>query len=100
MLSTRIAWTCGTLVAVSVTLASQSPAPARPSPEHQKLAAFLGKWNFEGQAQASPYGPAGKLTSVETYTWLPGNFFMEHQWDSNQGGTHIVGREILGYDAV
>ena len=100
MLSTRAAWTFGVLVAVSVTLAGQSPVPARPSPEHQRLAAFLGKWNSEGQAQASPYGPAGKLTAVDTFAWLPGNFFMEHQWDANQAGTRIIGREIIGYDAA
>lgn len=100
MLSTRATLAVLTMVVVSVTLTGQSPAPSRPSPEHERLAAFLGKWTFEGQAQASPYGPAGKLTSVDTFVWLPGNFFMEHQWDAKQGGTQIIGREIIGYDST
>ena len=100
-----MAWTraLGTLVAtviVSVALPGQSPAPPRPGPEHQKMAAFLGKWSFEGQAQASPYGPAGKATSLDIFAWLPGNFFLEHQWDSKQGGVQIIGREIVGYDSA
>ena len=100
MLSKRIAWIVPALVVVSVTLAGQSATSPRPSAEHQKLAAFLGKWTFEGQAQASPYGPAAKYTSADTFAWLPGNFFMEHHWDTKQGGTEIVGMEIIGYDST
>ena len=88
------------LVVVSVTLTAQSPAPVpKPSPEHVRLGVFLGKWNFAGQAQASPYGPAGKVTSVDTFEWLPGSFFMSHHWDVRQGGVEIKGMEILGYDS-
>lgn len=88
------------LVVVSVTLAAQSPAPVpKPGPEHARLGVFLGKWTFEGQAQASPYGPAGKQTSADTFEWLPGNFFMSHHWDVRQGGVGIKGMEILGYDS-
>jgi len=100
MLSTRAAWALGLLVVVSITLAGQAPAPQRPSPEHQRLAVFLGKWIFEGQAQASPYGPAGKVTSVDTFEWLPGGFFLEHHWDVKQAGTQIIGMEIIGYEGA
>ena len=88
------------LLVVSVMLTAQSPgAVPKPGPEHKRLEAFVGKWNFEGQAQASPYGPAGKVTSVDTFEWLAGGFFMSHHWDVRQGGTEIKGMEVLGYDS-
>jgi hypothetical protein len=96
----RAAWNLGAMVLMTTTLATQSAAPAKPGPEHQKLAAVLGKWQFDGQAQPSPYGPAGKVTSVDTFAWLPGNFFMEHQWDTKQGAVQIIGKEIIGYDSA
>jgi hypothetical protein len=85
---------------ISLTLAAQAPALPQPSAEHQKLGMLLGKWNSEGQAQVSPFGPAGRNTSTETFAWLPGNFFMEHHWDANQAGTPVVGTEIIGYDSA
>ena len=96
----RVPWILIAVLIVCVTLVGQAPAPPKPGPEHQRLAGFVGKWNFDGQSQASPYGPAGKITSVDTFAWLPGNFFLEHQWDVNQAGTRIVGREIIGYDSA
>jgi hypothetical protein len=38
------------------------------------------------------------MTSVETFAWLPGGFFMIHQWDTRQGAVEIKGMEIMGYD--
>lgn len=85
---------------VSVVVTAQSPtSPPKPGPEHKRLDAFAGKWNVEGQAQASPYGPAGKVTSVDTFAWMPGGFFMTHHWDWRQGAAEIKGMEVLGYDS-
>jgi hypothetical protein len=83
----------------TATLAAQSPAPAKPGAEHQRLGAFVGTWNTEGQALESPYGPAGKLSAVDTYEWLPGGFFLSHKWDVKQGSAQFQGLEIIGYDA-
>lgn len=92
-------WLLSALV-VSVVVTAQSPtATPKPGPEHKRLDAFVGKWNIEGQAQASPYGPTGKLTSVDTFEWMPGGFFMTHHWDARQGGVEIKGMEVLGYDS-
>jgi len=88
------------LLAGAATLSAQAPPAApKPGPELKRLDAFVGKWNAEGQAQASPYGPAGKLTSVDTFEWMPGGFFMIHRWDVRQGGVEIKGMEVLGYDS-
>jgi hypothetical protein len=60
---------------------------------------FLGKWTQVGEAQASPYGPPGKVTSTDTYEWMPGGFFMLHRWEALQGAVEFKATEILGYDA-
>lgn len=81
------------------TAAAPAAAP-KPGPELKKLDMFVGKWKQEGQAQVSPYGPAGKLTSVDSYEWMPGGFFMTHHWDAVQAGVAIKGMEVIGYDAA
>ena len=67
---------------------SAFPAVCTRTPQvtrEKRLEVFVGKWNVDGQARASPYAPAGKLTSVDTWAWMPGGFFMTHHWDSKQG---------------
>ena len=87
------------LLIIATAVAAQTPAQApKPSPEHQRLEVFLGKWTQVGEAQASPYGPAAKLTSTDTYEWMPGGFFMLHRWEAKQGAVDLKGTEILGYD--
>ncbi len=87
-------------IVASMCVTAQSPAGApTPGAEHKRLEPFVGKWSIEGVAQASPYGPAGKLTSVDTFEWMPGGFFMTHHWDSRQGGVEIKGMEVIGYDS-
>jgi hypothetical protein len=84
---------------LTATVMGQSGATAqKPSPELKQFDVLVGKWNIEGQAQASPYGPAGKITEVDTFEWMPGGFFMTHHWDARQGGVEIKGMEVLGYD--
>ena len=46
-------------------LAAQAP-PQKPGPEHKKLEYFVGKWTSTGEMKASPFGPAGKITSSDT----------------------------------
>src|SRR5262245_28410174 len=87
------------LLVVSAVAAQQSPQAAKPGPEHQRLEMFLGKWAQVGEAQTSPYGPAGKVTSTDTYEWMPGGFFMLHRWEAKQGALDFKATEILGYDA-
>jgi hypothetical protein len=53
---------------------AQAPAPPKPGPEHQRLAYFVGKWAGEGEMKASPMGPAGKISSVDTCDWFDGHF--------------------------
>lgn len=74
-------------------------AAATRAPEIARLDVFIGTWVFDGEAGASPYGPAGTVTGTDVYSWLPGGFFLEHAWDVRQAGTPIIGKEFISYDA-
>ena len=63
-------------LALHGTLSAQTPAPAaaKPGPEHQRLAYFLGKWTTEGEMKPSPMGPGGKMISTDSCEWFDGQF--------------------------
>jgi hypothetical protein len=72
--------------------------------ELQKLQVFIGKWHAEGKSYAdgqdkrNPYASAVPWTSDESYEWLPGNFFVLHQWNAKAGDREFIGTEIIGYN--
>lgn len=82
---------------VSTSLAAQSPQPAKPGPEHQKLGYFVGKWTSEGDMKPSPFGPGGKMTMTDTCEWLEGKFAVvcHSQGKGPMGAVKSVG--IMGY---
>jgi uncharacterized protein DUF1579 len=99
MMKHRLVWLFA-VPFVAGTLDAQAPAQVpTPGPEHKRLEVFLGKWTIQGDAKASPYGPAGKITATDTFEWLPGGFFMIHRSDGRQGTVEVKWTEILGYDA-
>lgn len=70
----------------------------------KKLDVFIGKWHAEGQSYGdgqqknNPYASAVPWISYESYEWLPGNFFILHNWDAKLGDSVFIGTEIIGYD--
>ena len=52
------------LFAVTVAIAASGP---KAGPEHKKMEVFVGTWTYVGEAKASPYGPAGKITGTDVY---------------------------------
>jgi hypothetical protein len=63
-----------------------------------KLNLFIGKWNIEGKQYEGPFGPAAKISTVETWEWLPGELFLIHRLNGNVGEQQIACIEIIGYD--
>ncbi len=58
-----------------ITVTAQGPAGApQPSPEHKKLAAFVGTWKDEAEMKPGPFGPGGKASITETCEWFTGGF--------------------------
>jgi hypothetical protein len=84
-------------LALSGVVLAEAPAAMKPGPEHQKLSYFVGKWVGEGTMAASPFGPAGKITSKEDCEWFEGNFAIvcKSQGTSPAGPGRSLG--ILSY---
>jgi len=84
----------------AVLVLGQAPHALKPGPEHQKLSAFVGNWTFEGEAKASPMGPAGKVTGTDRIQWLPGGFFLERRSEGKGPAGDMKALEIMGYDSA
>jgi hypothetical protein len=86
------------LMLVPVVPAAQAPAVARPGAEYKRLDQFVGSWTTVGTTQAGHAAGVGKLTSNETYEWMPGGYFLVHRWDSQVASATVNGFEVLGFD--
>ena len=93
----------GILVAVcGLFVYAQAPQAPKPSAEHRKLAVFLGSWSVEGDFKpGNAYGvPAGKVTQVERFQWLPGEFFLQMNRDGRDPSGDVHHMWIMGYDTA
>jgi hypothetical protein len=79
---------------------AQAPPPAQPKPgaEQKNLARFAGTWKMEGNMEASPLGPAGKMTGTERCTVFEGGWHLV--CDSSGSGPmgNIKGHAVMTYD--
>lgn len=70
----------------------------------ERLSVFVGRWRAEGESYAAgqiaqdPRASRVAWASDESYEWLPGGFFLLHQWDAMVGSYPFKGTEILGYE--
>ena len=78
---------------------AQAPAP-KPDPALKKLSVLVGRWTYEGEFQASPLGPAGKVTGERTYQIILGGFFFQGRWTQKGPAGETQALEITGYDPV
>jgi hypothetical protein len=89
---------CAAGLALSGTaLAADETAGSKPTPEHEKLGYFVGKWTMEGELKETPMGPGGKLTAKDNCEWFEGKFAVvcHTTGTSPMGSTKGIG--ILGY---
>jgi hypothetical protein len=68
-----------------------------PGAGYQKLNAFVGRWSRRGQTTMTS-GEAMIITGTDCYQWLPGGYFVLHQWDVRVGSQESKGIEVIGYD--
>ena len=82
---------------VTLQVAAAQAPPAKPGPEHARLAYFVGKWKGEGEVKAGPMGPGGKISTTDDCTWFEGKFSVicRTEGTSPAGPTRSIG--ILGY---
>ena len=95
----RIAWIPLIILIAVASAMAQMGTP--PGPEVKKLDYFVGTWTTEGTIAPGPWGTGGKFTGGGTTEWLPGNFFIQSQSESQMppelgGDSKAV--MIMGYD--
>jgi hypothetical protein len=86
-------------MSVAAVIAQKQEMP-KPSPEHQRLGAFVGNWTFEGDLKPGSMGPGGKMTSTDRIEWAPGNFFVQRSYQGKSPNGEMQGLEILAYDGA
>ena len=83
----------------SAVVAAQA-TKATPGPEHKRMANFAGQWNYQGEAKASPLGPAGKIAGTETCEWFAGGFQLVCRTKGTGPKGPGTGHSVMGYDPM
>src|SRR5215203_2272030 len=78
-------------------LVAQTATP-KPGPEQKRLERMLGNWSYQGEAKASPMGPAGKVTGSETCEWFQGGFAIVCRSKGTGPKGAVTGLSVMGYD--
>ncbi len=79
--------------------AAQPPEAPKPTPEHQKLGYFVGKWTSTGELKPSPFGPGGKMTMSDACEWFQGGFAVVCKSEGTTPMGPMKGLGIMGYNA-
>jgi hypothetical protein len=89
-----VAVLCGMAIVVAQT------TPPKPGPEHKRLERMVGQWSYQGEAKASPLGPAGKITGSETCEWFQGGFGVVCRTKGNGPKGPMTSMSVMSYDAA
>jgi hypothetical protein len=81
------------------TIQSTADVPP-PDPELQRLQPLLGTWRSNDHTTDSVLGPGVPVTSVETFHWLEGNYFLVQTYETVFGAEPAQkGINYWGYDS-
>ena len=76
---------------------AQAPAP-KPGAEQKNLARFAGTWKLEGNMEASPLGPGGKMTGSEKCTMFEGGWHLVCDSTGTGPMGKMKGHAVMTYD--
>lgn len=78
-----------------------TPEPTEGSaagPEQKKMEVWVGNWTYEGEAKASPWGPAGKMKGRESSRMILNGFVYQDEWrDEVEPAKWVDGITLLRY---
>ncbi len=74
----------------------------KPTPEHARLAAFIGNWTGEERIHPSPFDPAGGTATATVTSRLTceGLCLVTDYVEERGGVVHYVGHGVTGYDTA
>ena len=82
-----------------ITVRAQQPTGTpQPSPEHLRLAAFLGTWQDEAEMMPGPFGRGGRMSLTETCEWFTGGFSLVCHTETLRFMDHLKTLTVLTYD--
>lgn len=90
-------WGLSLLLSMCIGAFAQAQAP-QPGPEASRLAMFVGNWQYEGAAKASPVGPAAKISGKQTGRLLVGGFALEFTGEETGALGGVKFGEVDVYD--
>lgn len=85
------------LFAVSTRAIAQTPQPGA---DAKKLEAWVGAWRYEGDATASPLGPAAKISGTQTGRMVMNGFALEWKGEEKGAFGSVQWGEMDVYDAA
>jgi hypothetical protein len=85
-------------VLLGTAIVAAQATPPKPGPEHKRLERMVGQWNYQGEAKASPMGPAGKITGSETCEWFQGGFAVVCRAKGNGPKGPMTNMSVMSYD--
>jgi hypothetical protein len=91
---------CGVLAALAVVSSPVSAQAPKPGPEVRKLEVWVGTWNYEGDAKATPMGPATKIAGTQTGRMTMGGFALEWKGEEKGAFGAVQWGEMDTYDAA
>ena len=89
------------LIAGIVTCAgavAQAQDMPKPGAEQNNLARFVGTWKMEGTAEASPFGPGGKISGTETCRMFEGGWHVVCDSTATTPMGPMKGHAVMTYD--
>jgi hypothetical protein len=96
----RISLLFSLLIVCSVNLMQAQATVPKPEPALKQLHRLVGHWTYTSEQQATPLGPAGKVSGEFDNRMILGGFFLKYQMSEKgpSGNAHCI--EIVGYDSV
>ena len=79
-------------------ISAQDPASMKPGVEQKNLARFAGTWKMEGNMEATPLGPGGKMTGTEKCTMFEGGWHLVCESTGTGPMGPIKGLAVMTYD--
>jgi hypothetical protein len=91
-------WSFWILLTASTVGYAQEPQLPTPGPEEKAVAAFAGRWNFEGKEEAGPMGPGGPVTFTENCEMFDGGFALVCRSEGKTSMGPMERLAIMSYD--
>ncbi len=81
----------------SFVVAQAPPEKPTPTPDHERLGYFVGKWNGESEVTQNAFMPAGKYTSSDSCEWFEGRFAVVCRGEGHNPMGVTKGLSFLSY---